>query len=110
MRPRAKGPTPQMLLDWIAARRRFHLSHAQVQMARELGMSPNGLGKLANHDQEPCKAPLPRIIEGLYLKRFGREQPEVVLSVEERLSGAAAKKAERKALRDHRVADARETV
>jgi hypothetical protein len=73
-------------------------------------MSPNGLGKLANHDQEPCKAPLPRIIEGLYLKRFGREQPEVVLSVEERLSGAAEKKAERKALRDHRVADARETV
>ena len=46
-------------------------------MARELGISPEGLGKLANHGQEPWKAPLPRFIEGLYLKRFGREQPEV---------------------------------
>ena len=42
---------------WIDARNRFHLSHAQVQMARELGMNPRKLGKLANHDQEPWKAP-----------------------------------------------------
>lgn len=74
-------------------------------MARELGMSPKGLAKLANHDQERWKAPLPRFIEGLYLKRFGREQPEVVLSVEERPIVVAATKAESKALRAQRVAD-----
>jgi hypothetical protein len=32
--------------------------------------------------QEPWKAPLPRFIEQLYLERFGRERPVVVMSVE----------------------------
>jgi hypothetical protein len=36
-----------------------------------------------NHDQESWKAPLPQFIEDLYLKRFGRERPEVVVSVEQ---------------------------
>lgn len=38
------------LQPWIDARRRHKLSHAQVQMARELGMNPAKLGKLDNHD------------------------------------------------------------
>jgi hypothetical protein len=33
----------QDLQDWIEARKRFHLSHAHVQMARELGMNPRNL-------------------------------------------------------------------
>jgi hypothetical protein len=33
------------------------------------------LGKIANHRQEPRKAPLPLFIERLYRKRFGRERP-----------------------------------
>src|SRR6058998_539243 len=69
--------------DWVEARRRFHLSHAHVQMARELGMNPRKLGKLDNHDQEPWKAPLPQFIEHLYSKRFDRERPAVVMSVDE---------------------------
>lgn len=69
--------------DWVEARRRFHLSHTHVQMARELGMNPRKLGRLDNHDQEPWKAPLPQFIEHLYSKRFGRERPAVVMSVEE---------------------------
>ncbi len=68
---------------WIAARKRHHLSHAHVQMARELGLNPSKLGKLDNHDQEPWKAPLPEFIESLYEKRFGRPRPEKVLSLEE---------------------------
>ena len=44
-------------------------------MARELGLNPRRLGKIANHRQEPWKAPLPQFIEDLYLKRFGRERP-----------------------------------
>jgi hypothetical protein len=56
----AKRKLSPNLQDWIAARRRFRLSHAHVQMARELGMNPRKLGKLDNHDQEPWKAPLPQ--------------------------------------------------
>jgi len=38
----------QNLQDWVVARERFHISHAHVQMARELGMNPKKLGKLDN--------------------------------------------------------------
>ncbi len=68
---------------WIDARQLHHLSHAQVQMARELGMNPKKLGKLTSHDQEPWKMPLKQYIEHLYLKRFGRERPDLALSIEE---------------------------
>ena len=61
------------LQDWVEARNSRHLSHAHVQMARELGMNPKKLGKLDNHNQEPWKAPLPQFIEHLYLKRFGKK-------------------------------------
>jgi hypothetical protein len=95
----AKRKLPQDLQDWIEARKRFGLSHAQVQMARELGMNPRKLGKLDNHDQEPWKAPLPQFIERLYLKRFGRERPENVMSIEVRARAKQAKHAARKAAR-----------
>jgi hypothetical protein len=60
---------------WDDARKRYHLSQVQVQMARELGMNPAKLGKIANHKQEPWKVPLPEFIEELYMKRFGRAAP-----------------------------------
>ena len=75
---------PVRLQMWIDARKRHHLSHAQVQMARELGMNPAKLGKVDNHRQEAWKAPLPEFIEHLYFKQFGKERPDVVLSIEER--------------------------
>jgi hypothetical protein len=95
----AKTKLPQDLQDWIDARKRFHLSHAHVQMARELGMNPRKLGKLDNHHQEPWKAPLPQFIEHLYLKRFGRERPESVMSIEERARAKQTKQAARKEAR-----------
>jgi hypothetical protein len=67
----------QKAREWDEARRRHHLSHAQAQMARELGMNPRKLGKIDNHKQEPWKAPLPLFIEELYFKRFGRTRPLV---------------------------------
>lgn len=79
----SKPKIPQKLQPWIEARRRFHLSDAHVQMARELGMNPKKLGGVANHKQEPWKAPLPVYLEQLYEKRFGRRAPERVLSLEE---------------------------
>jgi hypothetical protein len=68
-------------------------------MARELGMNPRKLGKLANHDQEPWKAPLPLFIEHLYSERFARERPEVVMSIEERARAKDSKRAARKEAR-----------
>jgi hypothetical protein len=90
-----KPRIPEDLQRWIEARKRFHLSHAQVQMARELGMNPRKLGGLANHKQEPWKAPLPVFIEQIYQKRFGKSQPDRVISIEDRAREIAAKKAEK---------------
>lgn len=69
---------------WIDTRKRHRLSHAQVQMARELGMNPKKLGKLDNHDQESWKMPLRQYIEHLYFKRFGKERPDTVVSIEKK--------------------------
>ena len=82
---------------WIDARKRFHLSHAHIQMARELGMNPKKLGKLASHKQQPWKAPLPVFIQQLYLKRFGKTRPDNVRSIEQMVKDKKRKQAERKA-------------
>ncbi len=86
----------QKMQAWIDARKRHKLSHAQVQMARELGMNPGKLGKLDNHDQEPWKLPLRQYIEHLYFKQFGNQRPDVVLSIEEKVRQGDAKKARRR--------------
>ena len=70
-----KTKQDQKTRAWDEARKRHHLSHAQAQMARELGMNPAKLGKIDNHKQEPWKAPLPQFIEELYRKRFGKTAP-----------------------------------
>ncbi len=63
---------------WIEAKKKYHLSDTQIQMARELGMNPQKFGSLANHKQEKWKAPLPDFIEELYFKRFKKDKPEVI--------------------------------
>jgi len=90
---------------WIDARKRFRLSDTHIQMARELGMNPKRFGKLANHKQEPWKLPLPGFIENIYFKRFKKDRPEVVKSVErivkerkQRREERKRRKAEKKAL------------
>lgn len=74
---------PKELQLWIEAKKKHRLSQTHIQMARELGMSPKSFGKLDNHRQEQWKAPLREFIEHLYLKRFGKEAPDIVLSFEE---------------------------
>ena len=59
-----KNLTPRYQ-PWVDARQRFRLSHAHIQMARELGMNPKKFGGMANHDQQQWKAPLPVFIEDL---------------------------------------------
>ena len=73
-------------------------------------MNPNKLGAIDNHEQEPWKAPLPQFIEHLYLERFGRERPPVVVSIEQRARELATKKAERKAARASRRLKSRRSL
>src|ERR1700730_17509976 len=91
---------PEQLKPWVEARSRFRLSHAHVQMARELGLNPRKLGKIANHDQEPWKLPLPDFIAKLYFKRFRREKPEVVMSIEDVAAAKLAKKRAKQLAKD----------
>jgi len=63
---------------WSESKKKFRLSNMHIQMARALGMNPMKLGGLANHKQEPWKAPLPVFIEELYFKRFKKEKPNIV--------------------------------
>ena len=100
----AKKKLDPSLQAWITARGRHRLSHAHVQMARELGMNPAKLGGLDNHHQEPWKLPLPEFIEALYEKRFGKSRPDVVKTIEEMVRAAAAKQAAHKATKAARRA------
>ena len=95
----AQIPISNDLKPWIEARKRFGLSHAQVQMARELGLNPKKFGGLDNHRQEPWKQPLPEFIATLYQKRFGVRVPAVVRTIEEIAAAQRNKKHERKARR-----------
>ena len=88
---------PPKLQAWIDARRKHHLSHAHVQMARELGMNPKKLGGLDNHRQEPWKLPLPEYIARLYTDRFGEDRPKQVMSIEDIAAAKNARKQARKA-------------
>jgi len=105
---RKQEPNPK-LQAWTDARRRHRLTHAQVQMARELGMSPKNLTGLDNHAQEPWKVPPRRFIESLYFERFGKERPDTVLSIEQRQrqseQKAAARRERKKQVREQAEAN-----
>ena len=90
---------PPKLQAWVDARKRFHLSHAHVQMARELGMNPKKLGGMANHKQEPWKRPLPQYIEELYSKRFKKERPDSVRPIEQIAADKKQRQADRRELK-----------
>jgi len=98
-----KGFIPNKLKPWIEARKKYRLSHAQVQMARELGLNPKKLGGMANYEQEPWKAPLPEYIEHLYEKRFRKQIPKNVKSLELMDAERRKKKAKRKASKAQNV-------
>ena len=91
-----KRKIPEKYQVWIDVRNKYKLSHAHVQMAKELGMNPKKLGSLTNHKQEPWKAPLPIFIEDCYLKRFKKEFPDDVVSVEDRVKSLWKKREEKK--------------
>ncbi len=103
-----KKRIPAKYQIWIDARTQYKLSHAQIQMAREMGMNPKKFGHLADHRQEPWKLPLGQFIKESYLKRFGKP-PSEVLSIERLVKRQEKKKAERReAKRLRREAEASE--
>jgi len=97
-----KNQIPDKYQIWIDVRKQYHLSHAHIQMARELGMNPKKFGKIANEKQEPWKAPLPAFIEHIYLKRFGRDRPADVKSIEEVFRAKEKKKEEQRKKKNYK--------
>lgn len=61
--------------EWVEVRQRYKLTHALVQMARELEIMPRSLAKVRD---------VPAHVQLLYLERFGRAEPETVISIEDR--------------------------
>jgi hypothetical protein len=92
-----KARIPHKFLPWIDARKKFRLSNAHVQMARELGLSPKRFGSYADRKDQPWKLPLAEFIEALYEKQFGKPRPDEVKSIEEIAAAHVAKRAARKA-------------
>ena len=94
--------TKAILEKWLVAQKRYRLSDKQVQMARELGLNPDKLGKIDNHKQEAWKAPLPQFIEKIYFKRFKREEPETVKPLKQVMAEMEARKKQQKAKKEER--------
>lgn len=94
--------TKAILEKWMVAQKRHRLSDKQVQMARELGLNPDKLGKIDNHRQESWKAPLPQFIESIYFKRFKREEPETVKPLKQIMVEMEAKKKLQKEKKEER--------
>jgi len=90
------GFIPLKLRPWIEARSKFSLSHAQIQMARELGLNPKKLVRLANCENDSWKLPLPQYIAELYFKHFKKETPDKIQSIEQVVKFKAQRKEERK--------------
>jgi hypothetical protein len=67
-------------------------------MPRELAMNPKKFGKVSNEKQKPWMALLHAFIEHIYLKRFSRDRPVDVRSIEE-IWRVKEKKRERRKIR-----------
>lgn len=87
---------PEKLQVWVDVRKKHHLSHKHIQMAREMGLDPTKFDRLANPKLDDWKEPLPKYIETLYNKRFSKVQPDEVLSIEKFYQAQQEKKQQKK--------------
>ena len=92
-----KTRIPHKFQPWIDARKKFKLSDAHIQMARELGLSPKRFGKYADRKDQPWKLPLKEFIESLYEKQFKKLCPDEIKSIEQMAAEHVAKREARKA-------------
>ena len=89
---KSKMNTNVQLEKWKVAQKRHRLSDKHIEMARQLGLNPDKLGKIVNHKQETWKAPLPQFIEEIYFKRFKKSEPAIVKSIDELIKYEKIKK------------------
>lgn len=99
-----KARIPHKFLPWIAIRKQYSLTHAEVQMARELGLEPRRFPSYANIKDQPWKKPLKEFIAELYLKQTGKEQPETVYSMEDLAAQHVARRLAKKQAKLERLA------
>lgn len=99
-----KARVPHKFLPWIAIRKQYSLTHAEVQMARELGLEPRRFPSYANIKDQPWKKPLKEFIAELYLKQTGKEQPETVYSMEDLAAQHVARRLAKKQAKLERLA------
>jgi hypothetical protein len=92
-----KKKIPEKYQPRIEASRRYHLSDAHIQMARELGLNPKKFSGLANMKQEPWRVLLPELIEELYFKHFKKSRPANIRSIEQMVSAVKRKKGKSRA-------------
>ena len=83
---------PEKFQMWVDVRKKHHLSHMHIQMARELGLNPTKFGRIDNHHEETWKDPLPKFIETLYFKQISKVPPTNVLSIEKLYQAQQLKK------------------
>jgi hypothetical protein len=99
-----------VLEQWTKVKRLHGLTDVQVHMARELRMNPKRL--IESEDTTPgvMQTPLSQRIEGLYLKRFKKSQPDFVVPLRQALHDARTReraearerrRRKRQAERDH---------
>ena len=70
-------------------------------------MNPKKFGGKANHRQEPWKVPLPQYIEELYFRRFKKEKPDNVRSIEQIVADKKRKRPERNKRRQQQRGESR---
>lgn len=90
---------PDKIKPWIDARIKYKLSHAQIEMARELGIDPVKFPGIVGHLQEHSKQPLTVFIEESYKERFGKNEPDDRRSIEQKLKAEAQQKDQKRSLK-----------
>jgi len=75
----AKTKKPKHDPQWAKTKDVCRLNMEDIRMAKELGLSPQGLRKNRPSPSQPWKLPVKEWIHELYEKRFGRKTnaPEV---------------------------------
>ena len=58
--------------DWAEAKKRCRLNQADIQMAKEMGMTPKSLLKNIPAPNQQWKAPVREWIRELYESKFGK--------------------------------------
>jgi hypothetical protein len=78
----AKTKKPAYDPQWAKTKNICRLNMEDIRMAKELGLSPQGLRKHRPSPSQPWKLPVKEWIRELYEKRFGRKANAPGMNVE----------------------------